>query len=279
MISIRVSGHTLFAGLTLIFLVSSIAAFAEYPPQQQGYGSYPFTGGQYPQSQPGGGGGAPSSSSAKYEKSSDVNELKESGPEYAKQAAEAGTKTTEGMVDATKEVVSSIGNSKLEETEVSEAVVKASESVSGAMSAKGTNEIVDRLEKDALAIAKTWNEKTATETKEIIAAMAATAAKNQEQAPVAPTMGEFFAARKSDATLGSAARDVNGSPLGQLMNADPLGNTVTLSQIPNREPASHAMTQQSSLLPNAKAAAAPEAAANPITSFERGMLHNPPTGF
>lgn len=277
MISIRIWGFC----LTLVALSMSANVFAEYPQGygaygQQGYGAAPFMGQQqYPMGQGAGGGGG---SGAKYEKSSDVNELKKSGPEYAKQISENASESIKSSAEATKEVVNSIGELAPDETPVSEAVTKAAEGVASALSSKGTNQIVDRIEKDTLALANTLAQ---TEVKKGEAAVVAIKKAAEGKEPIREsTMTDLLASIQQDNTIGGTSRQGGGSALGQMIQGEVQGAASQLASVPSRDPASHAMMQKKTLLPET-GGSAPQSAhqdGNAVTSFERGLIHNPPTG-
>lgn len=228
--------------------------------QQQGAGSYPFTGGSYGMSGGSGGGGA------QYKKNSDANELKESGPEYTKQISENTTKALESGAEESTKRIEQISKSQPDEVPVSEAVVKSAEELVGSLSGDGIAAIAEKYAKDAAELSKTLTGAIEIETKAQVAAIKAS---GQEPIPQ-PTVGGMLTQLQQDNSIGGAARKSGGGGLSNAVEATSgSGKTVQLSQVPARQPASHAMTSDDS----------PKAPGNTVTGFDRGMLHNPPSGF
>lgn len=229
--------------------------------QQQGAGSYPFTGGSYGMSGGSSGGGA------QYKKNSDANELKESGPEYSKQISENTTKALESGAEESTKRIEQISKSQPDEVPVSEAVVKSAEELVGSLSGDGIAAIAEKYSKDAAELSKTLTGAIEIETKAQVAAIKAS---GKEPIPD-PTVGGMLTQLQQDNSIGGAARKASGG--GGLSNAvaatSGTGKTVQLSQVPARQPASHAMTSDSPA----------KAQGNNVTGFDRGMLHNPPSGF
>jgi hypothetical protein len=228
---------------------------------QQGAGSYPFTGGSYGMSGGGGGGGG-----AQYKKNSDANELKESGPEYTKQISENTTKALESGAEESTKRIEQISKSQPDEVPVSEAVVKSAEELVGSLSGDGIAAIAEKYSKDAAELSKTLTSAIEIETKAKVAAIKAS---GKEQLPE-PTVGGMLTQLQQDNTIGGAARQAGGGGLANAVAATSgTGKTVQLSQVPARQPASHAMTSDTPT----------KAQGSNVTGFDRGMLHNPPSGF
>jgi hypothetical protein len=236
--------------------------YGQYGQQQQGAGSYPFTGGSYGMSGGGGGGGG-----AQYKQNSDANELKESGPEYTKQISENTSKALESGAEESTKRIEQISKSQPDEVPVSEAVVKSAEELVGSLSGDGIAAIAEKYAKDAAELSKTITGAIEIETKAKVAAIKAS---GKEPIPE-PTVGGMLTQLQQDNSIGAAARQASGG--GGLSNAvaatSGTGKTVQLSQVPARQPASHAMTSDSQ----------PKAQGSNVTGFDRGMLHNPPSGF
>jgi len=229
--------------------------------QQQGAGSYPFTGGSYGMS-----GG--SSGVAQYKPNSDANELKESGPEYTKQISENTTKALESGAEESTKRIEQISKSQPDEVPVSEAVVKSAEELVGSLSGDGIAAITEKHAKDAAEVSKTFTAAREIQTKALLAAIEASGRKPIPE----PTVGDMLTQLQQDNSIGGAARKASGG--GGLSNAVAAtagtGKTVQLGQVPSRQPAaSHAMTSESPAKPQG----------NNVTGFDRGMLHNPPSGF